>query len=232
METTIGVLLGTPEYMSPEQAGLTDADVDTRTDIYSLGLVLYELLVGALPFDAPELRRKAVMEMLRVIREDEPPRLTLRLTQPERCRRCRRLPDAGSPSREHSFGSCVATWSGSPDARSRRNPRAAIHPPRSCGRMCAAIFDHEMVQAGPPSMAYRLQKFARRHRGVACDLRRPCGHGSRRGDSVDRAVDPRRARTGRGAASAGRVAGRRRRRPHGGVGLGGRAALVHEGPRD
>ena len=58
METEIGALLGTPEYMSPEQAGLTQSAVDTRTDIYSLGLVLYELLVGALPFDARELRQR------------------------------------------------------------------------------------------------------------------------------------------------------------------------------
>ena len=76
METQIGVLLGTPEYMSPEQASLTRGGVDTRTDIYSLGMVLYELLAGALPFDVDTLRRKAVIEMLRVIREDEPPRLT------------------------------------------------------------------------------------------------------------------------------------------------------------
>ena len=81
METQIGMLLGTPEYMSPEQAGLTDAVVDTRTDIYSLGLVLYEVLVGALPFDAAELRRKAIGEVLRVLREEEPPRLTARLSR-------------------------------------------------------------------------------------------------------------------------------------------------------
>ncbi len=80
IETQIGTLVGTPGYMSPEQAGLTESVVDTRTDIYSLGLVLYELLVGALPFDASELRRKAVLEMLRVIREEEPPRLASRLT--------------------------------------------------------------------------------------------------------------------------------------------------------
>ena len=80
MATEFGVLVGTPDYMSPEQASLSQSTVDTRTDIYSLGLVLYELLVGALPFDATELHERGVLEMLRVIREEEPKRLATRLT--------------------------------------------------------------------------------------------------------------------------------------------------------
>jgi serine/threonine protein kinase len=73
-----GQLIGTPEYMSPEQAG-GQADVDTRTDVYSLGVMLYELLVGRLPFDSESLRRRGVEEILRIIREEDPPRPSTRL---------------------------------------------------------------------------------------------------------------------------------------------------------
>src|SRR3974377_1396027 len=69
--TEAGVLIGTPEYMSPEQAKLTPHEVDTATDIYSLGVVLYELLVGALPFETRELRRAGLHEILRTIREED-----------------------------------------------------------------------------------------------------------------------------------------------------------------
>src|SRR5215472_10513440 len=78
--TETGILLGTPEYMSPEQADLTGLDVDTTTDVYSLGVLLYELLVGALPFDSKSLRRAGYAEIQRVIREEEPPRPTTRFS--------------------------------------------------------------------------------------------------------------------------------------------------------
>jgi serine/threonine protein kinase len=72
MFTEIGAMVGTPGYMSPEQADMTERNVDTRTDVYSLGVVLYELLVGDLPFDAKELREAAFVDMLRKIREEDP----------------------------------------------------------------------------------------------------------------------------------------------------------------
>jgi eukaryotic-like serine/threonine-protein kinase len=78
--TEQGQVIGTPEYMSPEQADLDSQDIDTRSDVYALGVLLYELLVGQLPFSAVELRQAGLMEMQRKIREDDPPRPSTRLT--------------------------------------------------------------------------------------------------------------------------------------------------------
>jgi len=78
--TEQGQLVGTPEYMSPEQADITNQDIDTRSDVYSLGVLLYELLAGILPFDPKTLRAAAFAEIQRIIREDDPPRPSTRLS--------------------------------------------------------------------------------------------------------------------------------------------------------
>ncbi len=101
--TEIGRFVGTPEYMSPEQAEMTPLDVDTRSDVYSLGLLLYELLVGGLPFDREALRSAPFDEMRRTIREVEAPRPSTQATRVSDSAAGRRAaPDATGEARESS----------------------------------------------------------------------------------------------------------------------------------
>src|SRR5262249_39332208 len=78
--TGFGAVVGTPEYMSPEQASFNQLDVDTPSDVYALGVLLYELLTGSPPFPQKELEKAGLLEVLRVIREVEPPRPSARLS--------------------------------------------------------------------------------------------------------------------------------------------------------
>jgi non-specific serine/threonine protein kinase/serine/threonine-protein kinase len=80
VHTALGQIIGTPEYMSPEQADPASEDVDTRADVYSLGVVLYELLVGALPFDPDELRKAGFEGILKTLRERDPPRPSTKIS--------------------------------------------------------------------------------------------------------------------------------------------------------
>src|SRR5205807_9503331 len=78
--TGVAQMIGTPLYMSPEQAGMSDLDVDTRSDVYSLGVLLYELLTGSTPFPRERFRKAAYDEIRRIIREEDPPRPSTRLS--------------------------------------------------------------------------------------------------------------------------------------------------------
>ena len=158
--THIGLFMGTPEFMSPEQAE-GSADVDTRTDVYSLGAVLYTLLCGALPFDAEQLRGKAYPEVQRILREEDPPTPSARVSTAgdagQQARRSRT--DAGSLARELKGELDWIVLKAMDKDRTRRYETAS-----GLGDDIRRHLQHEPVVAGPPSSSYRLGKFVRRNR--------------------------------------------------------------------
>ena len=111
--TAFEQFIGTPAYMSPEQAEISGIDVDTRSDIYSLGVLLYELLTGRPPFDPKSLLQAGLDEIRRVIREVEPVKPSTRLRHARRCRPQHHRAAARDRLRHSSPCSCGATWTGS-----------------------------------------------------------------------------------------------------------------------
>ena len=164
--TELGVLIGTPEYMSPEQAEMGGLDIDTRTDVYALGVLLYELLTGALPFDARDLRKAGIAEIQRIIREKVPARPSTRITQ---------LGPASTEAAKNRHTEprrLVSELRGDLDwitMRALEKDRTRRY--QTANALATDVRCHlrnEPVMAGPPSTTYRARKFIRRHRlGVA-----------------------------------------------------------------
>ena len=164
--TELGQWIGTPEYMSPEQAELTSLDVDTRSDVYSLGVVLYELLAGAQPFDSQELRTAGFDEMRRRIREEEPPKPSTRVSSLGHASK------AAAEQRRTDTQGLARTLRGDLDwivmkAMEKDRTRRYGSPSSMAADVGRYLCD-EPVEASPPSAWYRLQKFVSRNRfGVA-----------------------------------------------------------------
>ena len=162
--TEQGQLLGTPEYMSPEQAEMTRYDIDTRSDIYSLGVVLYELLTGALPFERRDLEQVGFAEILKTIREQDPPRPSMRLSSLGVDTRHVAEARKTSPNLLPRLVRGDLDW-----VVMKSLEKEPIRRYDTASELAADIRRHlksEPVQAGPPSVSYKLRKFIRRHQVV------------------------------------------------------------------
>lgn len=170
--TGFAQLLGTPLYMSPEQASMSDQDIDTRSDIYSLGVLLYELLTGLTPFDKDRLR-DAGLDLRRIIREEEPPKPSTRLSTVGKASTTISARRKSDPKKLCQLFRGELDWIVMKSLEKDRSRRY-----QSAGAFAADVQAYlldEPVHACPPSVAYRLRKFARRHRtmlqsGLAASL--------------------------------------------------------------
>jgi len=163
--TALNQVLGTPHYMSPEQLELSGLDIDTRSDIYSLGVLLYELLAGTLPFDRERLITSGFDEMRRIIREEEPPRPSQRVTTLPAATRSTVAEMRGLDHRElfqkiKNELDWITLKSLSKD-RSRRYSSAS-----EFAADIQRYLDDVPVLACPPSYGYLATKFIRKHRAT------------------------------------------------------------------
>lgn len=154
--------IGTPLYMSPEQAGASGLDIDTRTDIYSLGVLLYELLTGTTPFDKQQFDQAAYEEVRRIIREQEPAKPSTRISTLGATLRNISAQRKMDPQRLCRFVRGDLDWIVMKSLEKDRQRR--YETASSLAADVQRFLDDEPVEACPPSVAYRFQKFASRNR--------------------------------------------------------------------
>jgi non-specific serine/threonine protein kinase/serine/threonine-protein kinase len=160
--TQYGALVGTPAYMAPEQATFNQLDVDTRADVYALGVLLYELLAGSPPIEKDRLKKAALDEVLRIVREEEPPRPSQRLSTSQ-AKASIAATRGSEPAKLSALMKGELDWivmKALEKDRTRRYETA-----NGFAADVQRYLTGEPVHAVPPSVGYRLRKFVRKHRG-------------------------------------------------------------------
>lgn len=169
MFTEFGQVVGTLQYMSPEQAEMNQLDIDTRTDIYSLGVMLYEILTGSTPIDQQTLKSEAVFKILECIRETDPPRPSARLSSITN-----EAVSGISAQRqidEHKLKNILRgelDWIVMKSIEKNRSRR--YETANAFAEDIQHYLNNEVVKARPPSRRYRLQKYVRKHKGLVAAL--------------------------------------------------------------
>jgi serine/threonine protein kinase len=164
MSTGFGAVVGTLEYMAPEQAGFAGADIDTRADIYSLGVILYELLTGLRPIDGKRLRKAALSEMVRILEEEVPSKPSTRLSTDESLPSLAALRQT-EPKKLMAMLRGELDWMVMKCLEKQRDRR--YETANGLARDLQRYLADEPVEARPPSASYRFRKFVRRNKGSA-----------------------------------------------------------------
>jgi eukaryotic-like serine/threonine-protein kinase len=160
--TQLGQFIGTPGYMSPEQVSLSARDIDTRTDVYTLGVVLYVLLTGLQPFESKRRERPSLEEWLRQLREEEPPNPSTKVSGDKDTSSATAEARGTEPKRLISQLRCDLDWITIKALDRDRERRYAT--PLEMTADLRRYLNHEPVVARPASAGYRLRKYTRRHR--------------------------------------------------------------------